>query len=342
MDPSPTASDAPPAPQPARLAIVCPCFNEAPTVARFHAELASVLRGLPEVDARVLFVDDGSSDGTLEVLEGLARQDPQVAVTAFSRNFGHQVAVSAGLELSAGADAVVVLDSDLQHPPAVIPELLARWRAGAEVVLAVRKRTQGASLLKRASSAGFYKLFNRLSETKIREGAADFYLLSGRVREVLASMPERSRFMRGLVAWVGFRRDHVEFDAPERAGGESKYTLRRMLSMALDAVFSFSVTPIRLATRAGLGVVLLGGAYLAYVLVRYFVYEDLVQGWASLISVTMILGGAQLMFIGLIGEYVARGYSESKARPLYVLARPLAGPLWTSPPAADRAHGPHA
>lgn len=337
--PAPAAS--PTESAPLRLAVVCPCYEEEQTLDPFFAELNAVLEGLrPGVDARVLFVDDGSQDGTSEKLAALSREHAHVFACSFSRNFGHQVAVSAGLDLTAGADAVLILDSDLQHPPSLIPVMLERWRAGADVVLGVRKRTQGAGLLKRLSSAAFYRLFNRLSETKIQEGAADFYLLSARVRDVLARLPERGRFLRGLVAWVGFRPELVEFEAPLRAGGESKYTLRRMVGMALDAVFAFSVTPIRLATRAGLGVVLAGAGYLCYVLYRYFVFQDLVQGWASTISVILILGGVQLMFIGLIGEYVARGYSEAKARPLYVLDRPLKAPLW--PPQSDPAHGSQA
>ncbi|MEZ6183394.1 MAG: glycosyltransferase family 2 protein [Planctomycetota bacterium] len=330
--PEPNAS----APPPERLAVVCPCYDEAPSIQAFHTALIRVLDALaPRVEARVLYVDDGSADGTLALLEGLAAADPRVAVAPLSRNFGHQAALSAGLTLAAGADAVVVLDSDLQHPPEVIPQLLERWREGAQVVLAVRKRTAGAGLGKRLSSAAFYKVFNRLSETQIQEGAADFYLLAERVREVLAGLPERGRFMRGLVAWVGFRRAQVEFEAPERAAGRSKYTPARMIGLALDAVLSFSTAPIRLATRAGLGIVLLGACYLAYVLYRYAFAGDLVQGWASLISVVLILGGAQIMFMGLVGEYVARAYRETKGRPTYVLARPLAAPLWGARPDAE-------
>ncbi len=316
-------------PRPLRLAVVCPCYDEAAGVRQFFARLAPALAELrPAVDARVLFVDDGSADGTLAILEELAQEHPEVAVCGFSRNFGHQAAVSAGLELAAGADAVMVLDSDLQHPPELIREFVARWREGADIVHGVRRSTADAGPLKRLSSAAFYAVFNRLSDVALREGAADFYLLSGRVRAVLAAMPERARFVRGLVAWVGFRRAELPYDAPARAAGESKYGPLRMARMALDAVLSFSVAPIRLATHAGLAVSALGALYLAYVVVRHLAYGDLVQGWASLLCVTLILGGAQLLFIGLIGEYLARAYTELKARPLYVLARPLAGPLW--------------
>lgn len=310
---------------PSRLWVVCPCFNEQEGVVGFFQALREQLDRLEGVTYRVLFVDDGSGDATLARLNELAAAHPAVRVCALSRNFGHQAAISAGLDHALTADAVVVMDSDQQHPPAVIPELVAAWRAGADVVLAVRRSSAGEGLLKRWTSRGFYRVFNALSDTPITPGAADFYLLSARARAALCAMPERNRFLRGLVQWLGFPRATVEFHAPARAAGESKYGPWRMLRLAFDALFSFSVAPVRLAVRLGVCVACLGVAYLAYVLGRYALRGDLVPGWGSLISVVLILGGAQLMFVGLIGEYVARMLVELKARPLYLLKQAPAG-----------------
>jgi dolichol-phosphate mannosyltransferase len=301
------------------LHIITACYNEEPGIEHFYRQLKSVLDSLTVVQHRIVFVDDGSDDGTLARLKAIAHRDPTCNVYALSRNFGHQAAITCGLHAARDADAVVVMDSDLQHPPSIIPGMVERWRAGYDVVQAIRQQSPGASPIKRLTSALFYWLFNRLSEVPLPKGAADFYLLSRRARDALMAMPERSRFLRGMVAWIGFQRTAVSYDAPPRSAGVSKYTRPRMTRLAMDGLLSFSARPIRLATRAGLLLVLVGGVYLSYILGRWVLLGDLVQGWPSLISIVLILGGAQILFIGLLGEYVARVFDESKQRPLYLV-----------------------
>ena len=301
-----------------RLVIVTPCFNEEAVVERFHEAVSKELETLEGIDFRILFVDDGSKDGTLERLNRLREEDERVMVTSLSRNFGHQIALTAGLSQAHG-DAVVLMDSDLQHPPETIRDLVAEWRKGNDVVSAVRKDTADGSPFKNFSSRVFYWLIGKLSDTPIVPGAADFCLLSRRAQLALQKMPEHHRFLRGMVSWVGFPRTFVYYEAPARAAGESKYDLRRMIGLALDAVFSFSVTPIRLMRRFGLFITVMGFIYLIYVVLRSLVIGDLETGWGSLISTVLILGGLQLASMGIIGEYLARVFEEVKARPLFLL-----------------------
>ena len=299
------------------LCVVCPCFNEAAGLRAFYAELKGVLASLADLEHRIVLVDDGSTDTTLRVLDELAAGDERVRAYSLSRNFGHQIALTAGCEVARG-DALVLMDSDLQHPPALIPAMVASWRAGADVVSAVRVRTAGASIFKRMSARVFYGLLNSISDTPIVPGAADFVLLSARAHAALLRMPERHRFLRGMVSWIGFRREFVEYHAPARSTGESSYTLRRMIRFASDALFSFSTAPVRLATRMGLAVVACGMLYLAYILYTILAHPgQIVPGWSSLIIVVLILSGVQIVFVGLIGEYVARIFEEAKGRPLY-------------------------
>jgi len=297
------------------LTIIVPCYNEAEGVEGFHAELVAVLERL-DLAWRVCFIDDGSTDATLERLNALARVDDRVAVYSLSRNCGHQIALSAGLDVTIGS-AVVMMDADLQHPPALIPEMITLWRRGYDVVSAVREETEGATWFKRATANAFYKLINRFGETPIVPGAADFCLLSVRAHRAVCAMPERHRFLRGMVSWIGFNRAYVPFQAPRRRAGESKYTNFKMLSLAVDALFSFSAAPMRMATRLGLALLVPGALYFVYIVGRYFVLDDFVRGWGSLIGTLMIIGGIQLIFIGMVGEYLARIFEESKRRPLY-------------------------
>jgi dolichol-phosphate mannosyltransferase len=304
---------------------VSPCFNEAEVIGLFYDELRRVLDGLPEYDFEVVLVDDGSVDRTLEALNRIAERDRRVRVASFSRNFGHQIAITAGLDFATG-DAVIMMDSDLQHPPSLIPELIRRWREGYDIVSAVREDTEGVSIFKTASSRAFYWLINALSAVQIPQGAADFCLVSRRVAGELRGMRERHRFLRGMISWSGFSRALVSYRAAARAAGESKYTLFKMVALALDAVVSFSTVPIRLATRVGFLITGLGFVYLAWNLIKAFATGQMAPGWASLIGVTMILGGSQLIFIGLIGQYLARVFEELKGRPMYILKQEPALP----------------
>ena len=300
------------------LSIVAPFYNETEVIGLFYAALRPVLDELRDVDVEMVFVDDGSADDTLDQLNAIAQRDPAVRVCSLSRNFGHQIALTAGLDAAEG-DAVILMDSDLQHPPALIHELVRQWREGYDVVSAIRERTAGESWFKGVTSRGFYTVLNALSTTKVPPGAADFCLLSRRMVTSLTNMPERHRFLRGMVSWAGFRRAFVPYEAPKRAAGHTKYSLVKMVTLSLDAVFSFSAEPLRLALRAGLGITFLGFIYLAWTLINGYILHALVPGYASLIGVTMILGGCQLSFIGLIGQYLARVFEEVKGRPMYLL-----------------------
>ena len=300
------------------LSVVVPCFNEQDVIELAHQAIKDALTSLTDLDHEIVLVDDGSSDGTLARLNGIMQRDSAVRALALSRNFGHQIALAAGMDAAVG-DAVIMMDADMQHPPSLIPVLVARWREGADVVSAVRTETDGEGWLKRVTSRGFYRLLNSLSSTKVPAGAADFCLLSRRVYESLRNMPERHRFLRGLVSWVGFTRVLVPYAAGQRAAGHTKYGMTKMVALALDAVFSFSAEPLRLALRTGIAVAFAGFAYLAWTLIYGYLIHGLVPGYASLIGVTLILGGFQLMFIGLIGQYLARVFEEVKGRPLYLL-----------------------
>lgn len=300
------------------VSVICPCFNEEDCIAAFHARLANVLDAQAGYRFEILLVDDGSADATLAVLRSLEQLDDRVRVLSFSRNFGHQIALTAGIEHARG-DAAILMDSDLQHPPELIPELLAKWSAGFDVVSAVRRDTVNGTQMKKLSSAAFYGVFNFFSKIQVRNGAADFVLLSRPAYRALQRMPERHRFLRAMTSWIGFNRTYIDYTAPPRHAGQSKYSLAKMLLLANDAIFSFSVLPLRLATRLGLVVVALGALYFCYVLGRAAVVGDLVPGWASLICIVLLLGGIQLVFLGILGEYLARVYEEVKSRPLYLL-----------------------
>jgi glycosyltransferase involved in cell wall biosynthesis len=300
------------------LSVVVPCYNESEVIGLFYNAIRPVLQSLVDLDYEIVFVDDGSADDTLDQLNRIALQDANVRVCSLSRNFGHQISLTAGLDFAAG-DAVLMMDSDLQHPPSLIPELVTKWREGYDVVSGVRRRTDGETWVKNLTSRLFYVLLNSLSSTRIPPGTADFGLISARVRQALLDMPERHRFLRGMISWVGFRRVLVPYDAPRRAAGETTYTMVKMVALALDAVFSFSAEPLRLTLRAGATIAFLGFVYLGWTLIYGYVIRGLVPGYASLIGVTLILGGCQIFFIGLIGQYLARVFEEVKGRPLYLV-----------------------
>ncbi len=302
------------------IAVVAPCYNEAPVIDAFHTALCAALETIPGFSFRIILVDDGSTDATLSRLNAIAVRDPRVDAYSLSRNFGHQIALSAGLDaaVAADADAVVMMDTDLQHPPSLIPELVRQWQRGHDVVSAVRVSTADATLFKRWSGNAFYWLINHLSDVEIIAGAADFCLLSRRAYRALTAMPERHRFLRGMVSWIGFPRARVPFEASPRLSGQSKYTWVRMLGFAADALLSFSAAPMRIASRIGLAIAVPGFAYLVYILGRVALVGDLVPGWSSTIGVLLIIGGVQLLFIGLIGEYLSRIFEQTKQRPLYI------------------------
>jgi len=300
-----------------RLTVISPCLNEEAVIRRFVEIVGDVLAQVPDIRYRLLLVDDGSKDATAAVVDELRIGRPWLEHLVFTRNFGHQTALSAGLEHARG-EAVILMDSDLQHPPALIPEMIARWREGHDVVSAVRTHTVGAGRIKQLSSGIFYRIFNRMSETRITAGAADFCLLSRRVRLSLVKMPERHRFLRGMIAWLGYPRCEVPYIAGDRAAGVSKYPLRRMVALAIDAVVSFSVRPLRLAIRLGLFSVVIGMGYLGFVILS-FLRGNTLSGWASIIACILVMGGTQLVVLGIMSEYLARQTELLRGRPLYVV-----------------------
>lgn len=302
---------------PKHIEIVLPVLNEGNNLPLLLDRLRQVFDPLPYTWS-ALFVDDGSEKETIEILRALTQQQENVRALEFSRNFGHQLALTAGIDHAQG-DAVILMDSDLQHPPEILPEMLALWEAGYEVVYTIRDYGATTPAMKKLSSALFYKIFNALSDTQIPEHAADFRLLDQRVVEALKSMRERTRFLRGLTTWAGFRQAGVHFSAENRVHGRSSYSFRRMIRLALDAVTSMSTIPLKLSLLAGFAVSAIALLYTAYVVAAYLLADRAVTGWSSLIVATMFLGGTQLITIGIVGVYVAKVFEEVKQRPIYLL-----------------------
>jgi dolichol-phosphate mannosyltransferase len=299
------------------LSVVAPAYNEREILSTFVEQTVAVLESTGDT-WEIVLVDDGSDDGTWDVILTAARADDRVRGVRLSRNFGHQLALTAGMSLARG-DGVITMDSDLQHPPEVIPELLAA-SGGNDVVYAVRSPQDAAGRWKRFSAHVFYALLNRLSSLELPEGAADYRWMSRRVVDVLLEMPERHRFLRGLVRWAGYDQVFVEYHRPVRQVGESKYSLRRMVLFAWDAVVSFSSFPLRLASVIGALVSLLGWLYLIYTLAIRVFSNRVVPGWTSVTAAVLVLGGAQLVFLGILGQYVGRMYDDVKRRPLFLIA----------------------
>lgn len=299
------------------LSIVGPVFNEIGSLPLFYQRLVEVLDQLGEPWELVL-VDDGSTDGSTETAQELAQSDPRVRPVIFARNFGHQIALTAGLDYSRG-QAVVVMDTDLQDPPEVIPQLVERWREGYEVVYAVRAEREGESFFKRITASLFYRLINRITDVEIPLDTGDFRLLDRQVVEVLKSMRERHRFPRAMAAWVGYRQIGVEYKRAARQAGETKYPLRKMLQLALNAVTSFSYFPLQLATYFGFICAGLSAVSIPLVIVIRLSGREALAGQATTLIAVLFLGGVQLISLGILGEYVGRLYDEAKGRPLYVV-----------------------
>jgi len=302
------------------VSIVSPVYQEEEGIEEFHRRLVAAMEGVADdVAFEVVYVNDGSTDRSLELLQKIAADDDRVCVVDLSRNFGHQVALSAGVDHARG-DAVVVIDSDLQDPPEVIPEMIQRWRDGFKVVYGVRISRAGETRFKLLTSKIYYGLMDRISEVPLPRQAGDFRLLDRKVVDVLDQMPERNRYVRGMVAWVGFPQCAVEYERDPRFAGTTNYTLGRMVRLALDGLTSFSDRPLRLATQLGVVVMALSFAVAAWTIVAsIFDLGSSTRGWSSLMAVVLLLGGVQLLCIGVLGEYLGRVYRETKGRPLYVV-----------------------
>ena len=300
-----------------KLSVVVPCYNEAAVISDTHSRLYSVLEGMG-CAYNMIFVDDGSTDETRLVLNELSVQYPNTRVLALSRNFGHQIAVTAGMDAADG-NAVVVIDADLQDPPEIIPKMVERWLTGVDVVYAVRASREGESRLKLFSAKLFYRLIGAVSETEIPRDTGDFRLMDRKVVEALSKMPEKARFVRGMVAWVGYNQEPIFYNRNARFAGETKYPLKKMIKFAIDGVLSFSTAPLKLATLFGCFISLFSFIGIFYSIVMRLFGSQWVPGWTLMFICILFLGGVQMIFLGLLGEYVGRIYAESKNRPLYFL-----------------------
>ena len=300
-----------------RYSLVVPIFNEEEVLPLLMARLTDLLAGL-DAPAEIIFVDDGSSDKSAAMLVEIVRHNTALRFVSLSRNFGHQIAITAGMDVARG-EAIIVMDADLQDPPEVIHEMIARWKDGFQVVYAKRLSRAGESGFKKASASLFYKMLNYLTKVEIPRDVGDFRLIDRKVLEAFKAMPEQDRFVRGMFAWLGFRQTAVTFHRPERAAGETKYPFFKMLRLALNGVIGFSDAPLRLAIWMGLGVSALALVYGLYVIVAWLGQSQLVSGWSSTIVIISFLCGVNMLMTGIIGLYIGRIYNEVKRRPLYVV-----------------------
>jgi len=297
-----------------KISVVIPAYFEEQVIDVCYTRLTEVLAAY---DYDLIFVDDGSGDNTLSMLKAFAVKDKHVKVISFSKNFGHQAAVTAGLKYAKG-DAVVVIDADLQDPPELIPDMIAMWQEGNDVVYAKRKKREGESLFKRITAKAFYRLLQAFSDTRIPEDTGDFRLMDKKVVKAFNAMGEHNRFIRGMVAWLGFKQVPLEYVREKRYAGKTKYTLKKMLSLSYNALFSFSITPIKFIKNIGLITLLFALGVIVYALVAKGA-GNAIPGWTSLMIVTSALMGVQLLSMGILGEYIARTYEEARKRPIYLI-----------------------
>lgn len=301
------------------ISVILPVYYEEEVLPETYRRMTKVMQGMTGTDYELVFVNDGSRDKTLEMLREISSKDSHVAVVSFSRNFGHQVAITAGMDYARG-DAVVVIDADLQDPPELIPEMVQRWSEGWQVVHAKRKKRRGESVFKRWTAGLFYRFIDALSEIRLPRDVGDFKLLDRAVVDALQQIREKNRYVRGMVAWLGFRQTEVLFERDPRFAGETKYPLSKMLRFAMDGITSFSLKPLKLATRLGFLSIVIGLLLVVWVLISKYIYpESTVSGWSSLLIAVVFFGGVQLLTIGIMGEYIGRIYDETRNRPLYVI-----------------------
>ena len=299
------------------ISLVVPVYNEAEVVGEMYRRLTRVASALPDLDYELVVVDDGSRDASFPTLRSIARTDPRLRLLKLSRNFGHQTAITAGIDVAQG-DAIVVIDADLQDPPEVIPQMVARWREGFDVVYGVRAKRSGETLMKLATASVFYRLLDRMTNISIPVDAGDFRLMSRRAADQLRGMREKDRFVRGLVSWIGFRQDGLVYQREARFAGETKYPFRKMFKFAIDGLTSFSTIPLKLATWMGYFASAFAFIYLASVFVQKWLGKT-VEGWATIMVAMLFMGGVQLICLGIMGEYIGRIFTEAKQRPLYVV-----------------------
>jgi glycosyltransferase involved in cell wall biosynthesis len=301
------------------FSVVIPMYNEAEIVGEMHRRLAAVMADLG-APWEAIYVNDGSRDASLQIVEMLRHADNHIAVVNLSRNFGKEIATTAGLDHARG-DAVIVIDADLQDPPEVIPRLVAAWRAGFDTVYAKRRLRDGDGWVKKATAAAFYRVMRNLGEVSLPENVGDFRLMSRRVVDAVQQLREHHRFMKGLFAWVGYPSTAVPYDRAPRAAGRTKWSLWKLWNLAIEGITGFSVGPLKLATYLGLAVALFAIAFGAQLIMRTLIFGNPVAGYPSLMAVVLFLGGTQLVTLGIIGEYLGRVFNETKRRPLYLVER---------------------
>lgn len=301
--------------------VIVPVYNEEDVVTEAYRRITSVMKSMGE-KYELVFVNDGSRDSTAQLISGFVEADANVRLINFSRNFGHMAALTAGMEYASG-DAVVIIDADLQDPPEVLPQMAALWKQGYDVVYGKRKERKGESVFKKCSAKMFYRLLNKLSPIDLTVDTGEFRLIDRKVCDAVNALPEKSRYIRGLVNWVGFKQTAYEYVRVERFAGATKYPLRKMLSFAMDAVTAFSYKPLKIATTLGFLISLASFSYLLVVLWQGFFTDTTVDGWASTVTLVLFTQGIVLMILGLIGEYIGRIYEEIKGRPAYIVQEVL-------------------
>lgn len=303
-----------------KLTVVTPVFNEEQVIGHFHVRTRGVLDSMEDVEATILFVVDRCTDNTLTVLRGLVANDPEAKVIALSSRFGHQMSLLAGIENSLDADAIIMMDSDLQHPPELIPELIANFRRGSDVVYTVRRHTEDVGFFRKLAGNFFYRVLGTLSQVPINANAADFRLISNRVAKILsADFQERNMFLRGLFSWIGFQQIGVEYTAEKRLAGLSKYSFSRMVQLAVTGILSFSTKPLQAGIFIGVGFAGLAFLFLLLAIVDYFIDHTIPSGWTTVVVLLLLFSGVQLIVLGIMGAYIGGIYEEVKGRPRYII-----------------------
>ena len=307
-----------------KISVIVPMYYEEEVAEECYKRLKKVLEGLAEnYEYEIIFINDGSKDKTLNILENIAKENKSVKIISFSRNFGHQCALTAGLKYVTG-DAIVIIDADLQDPPELIPEMLKLWEDGNDVIYGKRKSRAGESKFKLLTASMFYKTLNALSDVEIPKDTGDFRLVDRKVVEVINSLPEHNKFLRGLFSWVGFKQIPFEYERKERIAGKTKYPLGKMLKLAQDGIFSFSTKPLRIVGTMGIISILISIIILVYSILSYFFnWNELTAGWTSMMVTMTFLGGMILISLWMIGEYVGRIYDETKRRPEYIIEKTI-------------------
>ena len=301
-----------------KITLLIPCYNEQEVLEQLWLRLNTILGEISAVSFEILFINDGSTDNTLHVIKKLAAQHPQISYLDLSRNFGKELAMIAGLDY-ADSDAVIIMDADLQHPPELIPVMIAYSKEGYDDVCAKRRQRTGESFIRRWAANTFYSLLQKISTIKIQEHVGDFRLLDRRCVEAIKLMRETQRYTKGIFSWIGYRKKEILFDSALRAAGTTKWSWLKLINLAIEGITSFTTFPLRLSSIAGLVISLISFAYMGWIIFNTLIFGDPVQGFPTLVSIILFLGGIQLIFLGVIGEYLARVFNETKRRPLYLV-----------------------